>query len=224
VRVQLGVPAEQSKVAPENTSELLLRLGAELFAERGYAGASMRQLADRLGLTTGAIYANFRNKADLMLAIINDRLNRELEDFGIRRLPEYVGAVVASEPERVETRALLLEAAAASRSDPNLRERLNASHRERLDSWTRDYEAWQRSARVDPSLDMGVLLRLLWAIELGTGVLEALQVERPRRAGRRSASPATRDRSSMIVRFLSSLENTASGSPRRRTSRRQAKS
>ena len=211
-------------MASQNTSELLLQLGAELFAERGYPGASVRQLADRLGLTTGAIYANFRNKADLMLAIINDRLNRELEDFGIRRLPEYVGAVVATEPERVETRALFLEAAAASRSDPSLRERLCASHRERLDSWTRDYEDWQRSARVDPSLDMGALLRLLWAIELGTGVLEALEVGRPRRAGRRSASPASRDRSSIIVRFLSSLENTAAGSSRRPTARKHAKS
>jgi AcrR family transcriptional regulator len=211
-------------VAPQNTSELLLQLGAELFAERGYAGVSMRQLADRLGLTTGAIYANFRNKADLMLAIINDRLHRELEDFGIRRLPEYVGAVVATEPQRVETRALFLEAAAASRTDPTLKEKLGTSHRERLDSWTRDYEDWQRSAGVDPTLDMGALLKMLWAIELGTGVLEALQVERPTRAGRRRPPLLGRDRSQIIVRFLSSLENTASGSTRRPTARKRAKS
>lgn len=195
-----------------STRDALLRVGAEMFADRGYAGASMRQLADQLGLTTGAIYANFRNKAELMLEIINDRLHRELEDLGVRRLPEYVGLVRAKEAERIETRALFLEAAAASRADPSLRERLRSSHQQLLDSWTRDYEEWQQANDVDPALDMGTLLKLLWAIELGTGILEALHLDRPTRV-RRSAISVSQERSRLVERFLSSLEGTGA-SPR----------
>ncbi|HET6835799.1 MAG TPA: helix-turn-helix domain-containing protein, partial [Acidimicrobiales bacterium] len=46
----------------------LVTAAAEVFAERGYEGARVQEIVRRAGLSTGAIYTNFRNKADLLLA------------------------------------------------------------------------------------------------------------------------------------------------------------
>ena len=53
------------------TRERLLELASTVFAEEGYAAASVRDLAARSQLTSGAIYGNFRSKADLLLAAID---------------------------------------------------------------------------------------------------------------------------------------------------------
>jgi len=51
--------------APEqhSTRALLLEVATGAFAEEGYAAVSVRDLARRTSLTTGAIYAHFLNKA-----------------------------------------------------------------------------------------------------------------------------------------------------------------
>ena len=50
--------------------ERLVAAAAEVFAERGYEGARVQEIVRRAGLSTGAIYTNFRNKADLLLAAV----------------------------------------------------------------------------------------------------------------------------------------------------------
>ena len=48
------------------TRSRLLDAAVEVFAEDGYEGARVQEIARRAGLTTGAIYAQFRNKAELL--------------------------------------------------------------------------------------------------------------------------------------------------------------
>src|SRR5438132_8164486 len=48
------------------TRTRLLEAAVEVFAEDGYEGARVQEIARRAGLTTGAIYAQFRNKAELL--------------------------------------------------------------------------------------------------------------------------------------------------------------
>ncbi|MET8977505.1 ScbR family autoregulator-binding transcription factor [Streptomyces sp. NPDC004539] len=52
------------------TRAALLRAAAEEFAESGYAGANVSSIADRAGLTLGALYFHFRNKGELARAIV----------------------------------------------------------------------------------------------------------------------------------------------------------
>jgi AcrR family transcriptional regulator len=49
-----------------------LRTSIELFAERGFHGTSMRQLAQRADLRQSAFYYYFRSKYDVLLAIMDD--------------------------------------------------------------------------------------------------------------------------------------------------------
>ena len=61
------------------TRERLLDLAAEVFAEEGYGAVSVRDLARRSSLTTGAIYAHFLNKAELLVEAIDARVATDVE-------------------------------------------------------------------------------------------------------------------------------------------------
>src|SRR5687767_15926988 len=65
----------------ESTRERLLAAATAVFCERGYDGAGVQEIARRAGLTTGAIYANFRGKADLLFEAIGARSASELDDL-----------------------------------------------------------------------------------------------------------------------------------------------
>jgi AcrR family transcriptional regulator len=47
----------------------LLRAASTVFAERGFAGATMQQVAATAGFTTGALYSNFASKDDLFFEL-----------------------------------------------------------------------------------------------------------------------------------------------------------
>ena len=157
------------------TRDRLLDLAGQVFADEGYAAVSVRDLARRSSLTTGAIYAHFLNKADLLVEAIDARVDvgveapRDIETT----FRAYLEGVGRRYPERAQLRALLLEGAAAARGDAAVRERLNREQVRRLESWVVEYEAAQGSGELDSDVDMRAAVMMLWAIELWLGVLEA---------------------------------------------------
>jgi AcrR family transcriptional regulator len=68
----------------------LVELAEELFAERGYAGASMDELARRAGVTKPVIYELFDSK-DGLFGVCVDR--------AVRRMADSVAAAVRAETE-----------------------------------------------------------------------------------------------------------------------------
>ncbi len=52
------------------TREHLLRAAAQVFAEQGFHGTSLDEVAAAAGFSKGAVYSNFRNKEDLFLALL----------------------------------------------------------------------------------------------------------------------------------------------------------
>ena len=54
------------------TRAALVRSAYALFIEQGYGAVSVRDLARRTQVTSGAIYGHFRNKADVLVAAIAD--------------------------------------------------------------------------------------------------------------------------------------------------------
>lgn len=163
----------QPKASGDNR-ERLLHLAADLFANAGYASISVRDLASRLGLTTGAVYSNFRSKGDLLAEVLDTHIRADMErerpEMG---LPDFVRQSFLRMRERAMMRALLVEAATASRTDADLRPRLYPTLSALLDRWIGDYRDWQQMLHVDRQIDMSALVRSLWSIELGLGVLDA---------------------------------------------------
>jgi AcrR family transcriptional regulator len=133
-----GAPGVRRRSA-EVTRDKLLVATVELFAERGYDRIRVRDIAERAGVTTGAIYAHYADVAAL------------LADAAGRALDSSVTAVVASgspdlgpllrtfithpaEEALSREQELLLEAFVAARRSPRLREVLGEALAARLRS------------------------------------------------------------------------------------------
>lgn len=63
----------------QQTREHLLAAAAEVFAARGFHGASLDEVAAVAGFTKGAVYSNFKNKEDLFLALFKANYDREMD-------------------------------------------------------------------------------------------------------------------------------------------------
>jgi len=165
------------------TRAALIRSACDFFVEDGYGAVSVRDLARRTKVTSGAIYGHFRNKADLLAAAINEKLVTDLEAprrGKYQRLGEYLAAQARDYRSRVALRALMVEGAAAARVDADVKAELRGLQTAKLQEWRAIYHELQHSQGLDPGADMDTLVVFLWAAELGLGVLEALDVPLPR--------------------------------------------
>jgi AcrR family transcriptional regulator len=166
------------------TRAALVQTATEMFVEDGYGAVSVRELARRTGLTTGAIYGHYRNKADLLGAAVHDRIEAELESPATGKagggLRESIGRQWKTYRARSAMRALLVEGAAAARVDPEVRTKLSATLEGKLAEWRTVYRHIQTDEPLDPDADMDALVFLLFSAELGLGVLESIGVELPK--------------------------------------------
>lgn len=62
--------ARKTKEEAAATREALLDAAEEMFIQYGVARASLEQIARQAGMTRGAVYWHFKNKADLFLAML----------------------------------------------------------------------------------------------------------------------------------------------------------
>src|SRR5690606_27841845 len=60
----------------DTTRDQILTEAAALFAERGYHGLSMRELAEAAGISKANLYHHFRNKEELFLAVLLANVER----------------------------------------------------------------------------------------------------------------------------------------------------
>jgi AcrR family transcriptional regulator len=67
----------------ERTRGALVTAARELFAERGFAGVGRDEIAERAGVTRGALYHHFESKAAVAAAVI-EAVDAELTDRVVR--------------------------------------------------------------------------------------------------------------------------------------------
>lgn len=61
--------------------ERLLDAAAHVFAEQGYRGASIDDIARAAGVTKGALYWNFPSKQEFFYALLEERVDRQVRAF-----------------------------------------------------------------------------------------------------------------------------------------------
>jgi AcrR family transcriptional regulator len=165
------------------TRDRLLSAAAEVFAERGYEGAALADIARRAGFTTGAIYSRFRNKAELLLEVVRGALEDQQAAAvaaglgGDARFADLVAQFV--DPDREASRALVVEAHVAARRDATVGELLRSFQSARLNSLASLVSAAQQAGEVEPALDPRTAATLFMAIPLGLLLLDAAGVELP---------------------------------------------
>jgi AcrR family transcriptional regulator len=166
-----------------STRDRLLAAAVEVFVEQGYEGARLQDIARTAGLTTGAIYANFRGKDELLFAAIGaradvemDSLLEEAQDRNPRALLELLGDRLVGTRRQPP---LLIDAIAAARRDDELAGAL----RDRLDERERVLadivERAKADGAIDPALDSAVFARFGLTLAMGALVLRTLSIDAP---------------------------------------------
>jgi AcrR family transcriptional regulator len=99
------------KERQSHTRERLMRSAAVVAARRGIEGASLDEVAELAGFTKGAVYANFSNKEDLFLAMLEAHFDARLAELDrilsteadpddqAREAAEGLMRMLAAEPE-----------------------------------------------------------------------------------------------------------------------------
>jgi AcrR family transcriptional regulator len=103
-QVEVGQTPETAETKPnrrvlskQRTRQKVLASARALFIERGYETSTVRDIARKAGMSTGAVFANFADKSDLFEAII-------MEDFD--QVAEAMRAAAAANRGPIEARLL----------------------------------------------------------------------------------------------------------------------
>ena len=66
----------KTKAEAEITRQRVLEAALKVFSRQGYAAARLEDVADEAGVTRGAIYWHFKNKADLYTTLVGEVMER----------------------------------------------------------------------------------------------------------------------------------------------------
>jgi AcrR family transcriptional regulator len=75
------MPRLTRKEKQAHTRTCLMQSAARVFARRGLQQASIDEVAEDAGFTKGAFYANFKNKEELFLAMLDERFTQRIEEI-----------------------------------------------------------------------------------------------------------------------------------------------
>jgi AcrR family transcriptional regulator len=132
------MPRLTRKEKQAHTRECLMHSAAKVFARRGLEHASIDEVAEDAGFTKGAFYANFKNKEELFLAMLDERFAKRIEDIEqvvasegsaaqkARRGGDQFASMLAADPE---WERLFFEFSAYAARDEEFREELVTRYR-----------------------------------------------------------------------------------------------
>jgi AcrR family transcriptional regulator len=178
------------RLTPDKRRELtrthLLEAAARVFQARGFAGASVDEIAAAAGFTKGAVYSNFKSKEDLFLALVDQRMRAQIQDFGDLAVQNRVKAddliaafshvyrsLQANENEWV----LWTEFSLYALRDPELRRQLVARGRAATGVVVEVVRQDCRELGINPPLPVEQLATMYIALFAGLGQLAAIDPE-----------------------------------------------
>ncbi|MES2496202.1 MAG: TetR/AcrR family transcriptional regulator [Pseudomonadota bacterium] len=169
---------QQQKSA--RTRLAMLEAGVDCLVERGFGGLSATLVAERAGVSRGAMHHHFATRMELVAGLVDHVFHKRLADF----LDAYAGAVAAQEPgalveigselhwKSVETReyAAYVELTVAARTDPELGQLLEPAVRRYDEMWRQEmlrsfpqwrehWDAMQLANDVTIAAHLGLLLQ-----------------------------------------------------------------
>lgn len=89
-----------NKRSGTESKENIKRAALEVFSHYGYNGASMRMIAKKAGISVGGLYLYFKNKDELCLFLIREKLN-EFSSYA-RELFEHIEDPVEAISQYIE--------------------------------------------------------------------------------------------------------------------------
>lgn len=174
---------------PDPVGARLLDAAAEVFAERGYDGAGVAEIARRAGVTTGAIYSRYSGKAALLVAALERCATDELDSLfsdhrfagRAREVLAIAGSHLVAPPaaDDPEDRALLTEAFVAARRDPAVADLLRGDVLDRQHQLREIIEAAKAAGSIAEEIDTDALVTFCHALGFGFLLLRAVDTPMP---------------------------------------------
>jgi AcrR family transcriptional regulator len=157
-----GAPARDDQPsasqADASTRERILDVALDLFTDQGFDATSMREIAERLGISKPAIYYHFASKDEILLA-----LHMRLHEFGRVALARLAGQTVTLQAWGSLLNELL-DQMLTQRKIFLMHERnqapLEKLHRKDHDDEHQDIQQRYREALTDPSLSLHDRVRM----------------------------------------------------------------
>jgi AcrR family transcriptional regulator len=167
------------------TRDHLLAAAAQVFAERGFHGATLDEVAQVAGFTKGAVYSNFKSKDDLFLALFKANYERETAQIqatlessvvpAVDRLSDFVVLVQEESRQSPISALLYLEFWLYASRNPEARARLAAIDDEAVRSLAELLRTERDLEGIAPLEDLERVARVIEMLFRGIGLLRAMQ-------------------------------------------------
>jgi AcrR family transcriptional regulator len=163
-------------VTATETRERLLRAAADVFAERGYDGTRVADIAAVAGVSNGAMYAHFSSKAELLAGAIRTHGRRLLADLFAtdpdRSITELLLVLGRWLPRRRDLSGyLIVEALVAARRDEDVAAPMRDYIGERGDWLAELMRVAQTDGELDSSLSPNALAHLCLLLSMGSALV-----------------------------------------------------
>jgi AcrR family transcriptional regulator len=169
----------------ERNRSLVLAAARRTFLARGYHSASLDEIADEAGFSRGVVQSRFGNKADLFLALLEERIT-ERAALNARVAGQLSGddglaALAAHATRRNEAELdwglLLIEFRAHAARDPVLSQRYAAAHARSLEGIADVITALYQRAGRPPPQPPRQMAQLILIITAGSRLEQAAGLE-----------------------------------------------
>jgi AcrR family transcriptional regulator len=163
-------------VTAAETRERLLRAAADVFAERGYDGTRVADIAAAAGVSNGALYAHFPSKAELLTGALRAHGRRLLADMFAadpgRPVTDLLVAVGRSLSCPRDARgSLIVEALVASRRDSEVAEQMRRYMGERAGLLADLIRFAQARAELDAALSPDAVAHFCLLLAMGSALV-----------------------------------------------------
>ena len=163
-------------VTAAETRARLLSAGADIFAERGYDGTRVADIAAVAGVSNGALYAHFASKAELLVEALRAHGRRLLaEAFAAdpeRSVTDLLLVIGRWLPRRRDARGyLVVEALVAARRDEEVARPMRTYVGERADWLAGLMRVAQAGGELDAGLSPDALAHFCLLLSMGSALI-----------------------------------------------------
>jgi AcrR family transcriptional regulator len=171
-------PQRRARRSTETVRRLILEAARELFAERGYAGATTREIAQRADINEVLLFRHFTSKAQLFEQAVFEPCQGFIEEFSRKHPPTPMHASAETAREFVtglyqvfhENRRLMMALIAASFYEPEITRSL--AHIDAIQDYYKGAEDYVRLEGANTRLGIGTGVRLSFGLVAATVLFE----------------------------------------------------
>ncbi len=169
----------------ERNRALVLEAARQVFLARGYHAATLDEIADEAGFSRGVVQSRFGNKADLFLALLEERIAERAAQNA--RLAEGLGGAEAIQVLRehaarrnraeLDWGLLLIEFRVHAARDPDLGRRYAALHTRTRQALAEVINGIYRRAGQPPPVPAKEMAQMILTVEAGIRLEQAAEPE-----------------------------------------------